>query len=323
MITQLLTTALLAVSLNAGPKRAVDNPNYEGHYLLSLAYADGDYTCLEIESPYSEDYGSHIFDGLTTGQTFRLDNSGYYSLDPNVGFIDLNLSGPSDPFLVKITDDAFSDYDKIEMVYGTADVEQAPPLYLLSTSWTEKQSGYYTAQLEFYYREPPAPQSVTFLLNHCTTTTTYPVVVEQGQTFTATFTAMKGYAFKADQVAEYFDYPQGALNPTYQVSNIVGDFGSYWRSATITAVVWADCTLTVSPAPLDEGALQDAYDRGYGDAKTTYENTNQFAWLKSIWTGMAAFFSIEILPNISLGFLAFAPLLVVAIVAIVRILKHD
>lgn len=190
--------------------------------------------------------------------------------------------------------------------------------------------------LYFEFAEPSTPtthtltatlgiltNSVSFLLNHCTTSTTYPVVVDHGASFTAKFTAMNGYAFKGDNVAEYFSYPQGALNPTYQVTDYIGEFGSYWRSVTITAVVWADCTLTISPAPLDEGALQDAYDHGYSDAKTIYENTSQFDWLKSIWSGMADFFSIEILPNISLGFLAFSPLLVVAIIAVVRIIKHD
>lgn len=326
LVFSLILSAYSAAPFLDSPKREVDNPNYKGHYVLNLGYADGDYHVLEIESPYSEDYGSYIFDGLTEGQTFRPNNDGVYYLDPNVGFIDLFLSGPSDPFYVAIYDDAFSDFNKIQVVYGSSDYQPGESVIrLLSTPWGETQSGYYTAQLEFYYREPPVEVTPNFTFNNChleglgrvwvgdnLEVTLIPNdgygipnttdIITNGQGYSAVTMVtesepIQGYSGLFNKVVFRFNNVAANLAATFNAADLftwsIGYQWGYDDGATYP-------TDTAYQNGYSQGS-KDGYRTGYEEGKKDYQAGGIWSWFESAATVLSSFLDIRLFPSFTIG----------------------
>ena len=326
LVFSLILSAYSSAPFLDSPKRAVENEIYQGHYVLELGYSDGDYHCLEVESPINVYWDKPVFEGLTEGQTFRPNNDGIYSLDSTDGFIDLHLSGPSDPFYITITDDAFSDGDKIQVVYGSLDWQQGDtPIYLLSTPWGETQSGYYTAQLEFYYREPPVEVTPNFTFNNCHLEGLGRVWV--GDNLEVTLIANDGFGIPnttqiitngqgysaVTMVTEsepLQEYPGLYKKVVFRFNNVAANLAATFNAADL--VTWSigyqwgyddgasDPTDTAYQNGYSQGS-KDGYKTGYEEGKKDYQAGGIWSWFESSAVVLASFLNIQIFPSFTIG----------------------
>jgi hypothetical protein len=160
---------------------------------------------MDINSPvYNEN--NLVWDNLEKNQTFRPGQNGRYDLDQN-GFFSLILEGSKNPFVIEITDDAFSDYENIQMDEGTLDSSQVPPIYLISSDWAPSSgvSGAYEATISFRYEEPGYNLSKSFVNCWFNTSPTLPDTYkeESQRTYHCLFTAYSGgYGFNQNSVSQ-------------------------------------------------------------------------------------------------------------------------
>lgn len=325
LVFSLILSAYSAAPFLDSPKREVENTSYKGHYVLNLGYADGDYHVLEIESPYSSYFDDYIFVGLTEGQTFRPDNSGVYSLDSS-GFIDLHLSGPSSPFYITITDDAFSDGDKIQVAYGSLDWQEGDStIYLNSTPWGETQSGYYTAELEFYYREPPVEVTPNFTFKNCHLeglgrvwagdNLEITLIADDGYGIPNTtniITNGQGYsAVTMVTESEPIQGYEGLFNKVvFRFNNVATNLAATFNAADLT--IWSigyqwgydDGASAPTDTAYQSGYSQgskDGYKTGYEDGKKDYQAGGIWSWFESAANVLASFLDIRLFPSFTIG----------------------
>lgn len=139
------------------------------------------------------------------------------------------------------------------------------------------------------------------------------------------FNAKTDYGFYYNNIANYRQVAEanGFLDTSVetldQLEAPYNDFGSLLAVDISSGFLNQDVSYKVASIPLDLG-MRGAYADGYNDGKI--EGNKPVSWFKNIFDGMASFFSVEIIPNISLGLIVFSPLLVLAIIVIVRIFKH-
>lgn len=147
---------------------------------------------------------------------------------------------------------------------------------------------------------------------------------KHGTSFDLSFNAKAGYGFYMDDLiannqvsAGYFlDYAVFTSNP---LATPYADFASDLDISVVSGFLTTDVVFRVGAIYLDFEVLGD-YADGYDDGLT--EGNKPVSWFKNIFDGMASFFSVQIIPNISLGLIMFSPLLVLAIIVIVRVFKH-
>lgn len=152
---------------------------------------------------------------------------------------------------------------------------------------------------------------------------------KQNEVFSKTFNAIyedntepKLYAFWIDRymLARQVRLNGDIINQNY-VTAMDGLDPSFGKQCRVSFTLTEDVYLKVSATPYDPSwDLVNDYNRGYTDGKA--EGEKPVSWFKNIFDGMASFFSVEIIPHLSLGLIVFAPLLVLAIIVIVRIFKH-
>lgn len=350
MIKEILSTALLAVSFGGlkpeEPKNALTSSTLSsvyGRYYFEARALDWDANGSYFRTPLGNSSGDFSLDDSGDWQWFSVPSSyypdlliGYSTADatPQLGESYLHYKWY---FENASLSSQFSSYLQSSGAI-TWDVE---PDWFGEFKTGNDEDGYWAGfQVSFFVEQSG---NVGFTLNNLTPTfsvnKTFNNCHNSGNasylvpdTFTSStlsnpytiyVLANEGYFFKRDGSSYSFSSGVVVTNVDYG-ANPNGENLVYASEMKISfSMPASDVSMTFTAAAITLADANGLYNQGYQDARAIYENTNQFAWLKNIWTGMAGFFAIEILPNISLGFLCFSPLLVVAIIAIVRILKHD
>lgn len=343
MIYELLATALLACSLGAGtninePKRASVTFPFLGTYTLTCNItANGDY--IVLTSPMGND--------AEVRRTTNFDEQ-YYSATTSDGFGTLAVAwtklteGAKVDMILTFSANSPENLERLNWSYGYMQEDQSyvigdnvdvnefttdggPEIYLYF-SWTRDQV--VTSTFTFPMTYEIAWEG--FGVQEYDTNTW----LRQGDNFSKTFNAIyedntepKLYAFWLDSyyLARQVRYNGDIINQNY-ITGLDRLDGTFGKQCSIHFTLQEDVSLKVSATPYDPSweitlDYNTGYNAGYQAGKT--EGQQPVSWIKTTFDGIAGFFNIQVFPFVTLGFLCFAPLIVVAIIAILRIIKHE
>lgn len=335
MIYEILSTALLACCIGAGnyknePKRA-NTPSFYGGYVVFVNYASPNgNVSYGISSPNQSNSGnldnwgtesSPYTVSLTTD--FISASFGFYQMNNWETLhcsiaITLVTDGDErreESYFLMQGDQTYSVGDDLEI--NEFNFEYEPEIYL---DWVTAVGDWTSSTFSMTLKEPYKLTFETF----GTTESNSSVWVSRASTYSKVFNGLQSgydYLFFLDPLRAIHQVSASTLNNIYDVSLTDGYDSFFARQLTLTiSDIVSDATYKVSAVPRVDG-LRGSYDDGYSAG--LQEGQHPVSWVRSVFGGLAAFFSIEVFPYVSLGFLAFSPLLVVAIIAIVRIFRHD